>query len=54
MVLESLNADAVGRVRHFGIEELDIVDSVIVAASDAADGETVTTVAVAVLEDDVL
>jgi hypothetical protein len=54
LVLEGLDADSVGRVGYLGVEELDVVDDVVIAAADAADGETVATVAVAVLEDDVL
>lgn len=54
LVLEGLDADSVGGVDYLGVEELDVVDDVIIAATDAADGETVTTVAVTVLEDDVL
>jgi hypothetical protein len=54
LVLEGLDADSVSGVGHLGVEELDVVDNVVIAATDTADGETVTTVAVTVLEDDVL
>jgi len=54
LVLEGLDAETVGGVGDLGVEELDVVNDVIVAATDRADRETVTTVAVTVLEDDVL
>ena len=54
LVLESLDADTVGGVGDLGVEELDVVNDVVVTATDGADGETVATVAVTVLEDDVL
>lgn len=53
-VLHGLDADAVGGVGDLGVEELHVVDDVVVAAADTADGETVSAVAVTVLEDDVL
>lgn len=53
-VLHGLDANAVGGVDDLGVEELYVVDDVVVAATDTADGETVAAVAVTVLEDDVL
>lgn len=54
LVLEGLDADTVGGVGDLGVEELDVVNDVVVAATDGADGETMATVAVTILEDDVL
>lgn len=54
VVLESLDADTVGRVGYLRVKELNVVDDVVIAASDTADGETVATMTVTVLENDVL
>jgi hypothetical protein len=52
--VDGLDARAVLRVDDLGVGDGDVVDGVVFATADGADGETMATVAVAVGEDDVL